>query len=1217
MGQSARSLSKGHPCEKPKLHIQLAGLDHPSGQSFQIYQAGTDNRLTEVEATLEQRPLEDSVIYSWECKPYRNYDIALGVDTDSGPLRLPLFQRLRASELNPIEQTQHNLVVPVIPLAFLPCYREAEVDKAIGACRNGYLYLFYQGKAWREIQVTSGDNGYEFKDIDLNAFRDSDGFAESHRSASGKTLEEIWLPALTRQGTGGASELLVAFSEVQWSAAYLGRLEQHDNECRQRCGSARSVRQWHPQHQTYGIQKDFKPLRDITPLRERDLVREYQLGDPWRYACDIEGTYLSSLAETAKSERASLEKQGTSTEFGESAFENGTLGSDHLARDWALQQLTQSVQEQDDKENKSEEKEDHPAKALLTQKLSESDFLAELRPRKLYALVLDDTLFALRHLFYQIQGHHTYLQSLLLHIEQHKDSKSAMLIQRLIMPDTMAGKENPLVRARHAISTDKTGHFMRVIREAERQHIHLCIDKLQAHLLKALQRHSVQADLKDLAALDGPDSGSLHVLMGQLLSSLVLAHQKADHLHHTTETHPQQAGLDYVERLLDPGAYHPLHACLFPQPETDASAPANNGSGQLTARRMAQWLPGKQLPAISDLQTQELQTTLETLEQIPDEQLAMVFEKDNIEVDAFPNIRRGIHFMDGILESISGVALAHFSRIAFESSEKLNFTKIRMVGSALESLSHAIEQQLYPKLSVPGQTKPLLLAAMSVNGVFTGNFSSSQADALQKQTGKRTTGTVRDENGNKIGSTRNKSRIKKGKNVNLVELYLTEENAELAAHRKNMKAGKIAANLKLPIFMMVAEICNLSSEIDKRSDVRNTRSEARSDIGIGSAIIDLSVMMGKFYIYFNQRHAFLTEEVKTFTRLASAVDADGKWMVRSIGRIGVAGLLAGGLTSVIALADAFNALQRQDKDAALAHGAIALGTLVGTFGSLVAKGGVLLGLGPVGWLVAGFGLAIAGAIALWFWESSDLELMLEKGVFGINAIKTSADDELKWLITDPEAAYAQLLDELVNLRIRIQPMAEADIDKLPQEHRQQLLREKADTCITLEYNLPPLSDQSMGLSVHVREGEKSTSSVPGFPTITRIKNIAPVNAEPLLQYHDDGRLQLFFRTARAPVPLPVSTSRAYQDPRSGSRTQKHYWLVRAQLSFKFTDSKKAEKSPYVWPRPPLSEADRYPPEEYRYQPSFKAPMEPTPFWANERQHGITTHNTRSHARQTR
>ncbi|MGP7734230.1 hypothetical protein [Oceanimonas smirnovii] len=1207
MNTKARSMDNGAACEKPKLHIQLAGLNHPAGQRFQIFEAGTDKRLTDLEATLKKRTLDDSVIYSWECKPHRTYDIALGIEAGGGSLSLPLFQRLRGSELGPTKKAQHNLVVPIVPLTWLPCYRPSEADNAIGACRSGYLYLFYQGKAWREIRVDTGENGYEFTDVDLNAFRNSDGFIENRRPASGNILEEIWLPAKADTGKGSASELLVAFSEVQWSAAYLTRLEQDNNECRQRCGSARAVRQWSPLHKSYGTQKNFRPLRDISLLRERDQVREYYLSDPWRYASDITGNYLTSLAQTAKSERESLETNGTSNEFSESALENGTLGLDHFARDWALQQKMQtnkkpeqSADEQAQSEKNEKQQEEHPAQQLFTKALTEPDLLAGLRPRELYTLVVEDTLFTLRHLFHQIQGQHSYLQSVLKCIEQHKHSQSAMLIQRLIMPETLSGRKNPLGRAKNSIKTDHNSLFMRVIREHERQHIHNCINLLQARLLKMLQRDAVMADLKDLATLDGADSGSLHVLVGQLLSSLVLMHQKADHLHHSVEPLPQQAGFDYLERILNPAAHHPLHALLFPQEETGTTEPVNDGTGKLTARRIKAWLPGGYLPEAENLQTQELVAVLEQLEKLPDNQLGVVFENNTIENDLFPNARRGVHFADGLLENISAVALAYISRITLESADAIEFNKIRMIGNSLESLANAIKQQVYPKIKLSGSGDVSTLTAMIINGKMISNLSESDADTLKKKQPHKATGSIYDESGNKLGSTRNKSRIKRGKNIQNVIMITTQENEAMAAHQKNTKAARFSPKYKLPLVMMAADLYNLYNEASNFEKTNNKRGLGRAVFGAGSALIDLSVMSGKLYIYLNQRHRFLTTDVKSYAMLAAKVDAKGKWMAQSMNRIAAAGLLAGGLTAAISFSDMFNAWHRQDKDAALAHGAITLGTLMGTFGGgLVAKGGVLLGLGPVGWMVAGITLAIAGGIALWFWESSDLELMLEKGVFGIDALDKNDDEELAWLVTDPHAAYAQLLNELVNLRIRIQPFAE--IDALPTEEQQKLAREGADTCITVEYNLPPLPEQDIGLKVHVREAEKVTSSGYGFPTVTRIRNIDTKDAVPLLQYHNDGRVQYFYRTMK---PASTAVTSTYD-----TRTREHYWLVRAQLGLILPESADASSSPYLWPRPPLAQAGEYSPENYHDQVSFKAPInldDLTPFWANEHQHGVVT-----------
>ena len=652
MGQSARSLSKGHPCEKPKLHIQLAGLDHPDGQSFQIYEAGTDNRLTEVEATLEQRPLEDSVIYSWECKPYRTYDIALSVDTDSGSLRLPLFQRLRASELNPIEQTQHNLVVPVIPLAFLPCYREAEVDKAIGACRNGYLYLFYQGKAWREIQVTSGDNGYEFKDIDLNAFRDSDGFTESRRSASGNPLEEIWLPAKAGTGKGGASELLVAFSEVQWSAAYLAHFENNAGNAAERLEPVAELSKWQPAFsQRMG---NMRSLTHLFPLREREPLRELNLADPLYFSRDLSGTYLSELREAATKERNNLEAGGSASiqEFGQHE-DFSKLGLDSNARHDALREyalekelLTQSTKSKTDE-------------GTFTKDLAAKDLIASPCERKIVALILQDPVFSIRHAVQQLNDLYHYLKLILQLTNSQKHGKHATLIQQVIMPEQLAGSENPFYKAASCVDGYLGGKFKRAIREIERINTHSHIEKVKKSLLTLLQQPATSKTLKDFSGLTGPDKAGLHLLVGKATSALLIESKKIDYLLHDKNSEVTTEVLNYVASILSKDAKHPLYNSLFVVTESMKSQPdAGSLITELTPACIRDWAPDNKLPDPDKLQCLELKLMLETLLKTDDSELGVMLENGEVETSQFPNARRMIHYFDGLISNLSASALA-------------------------------------------------------------------------------------------------------------------------------------------------------------------------------------------------------------------------------------------------------------------------------------------------------------------------------------------------------------------------------------------------------------------------------------------------------------------------------------------------------------------------------------------------------------------------------
>src|SRR5699024_4827454 len=103
--------------------------------------------------------------------------------------------------------------------------------------RPGYLYVFYRGRLWRELEVSADDEAGRLvlRDIDLAAHRDDEERnGDDRRPAAGVALEELWLPLRERERRVD-NQLRIAYSEVQWSAARLNHLQDDDNARRQRC----------------------------------------------------------------------------------------------------------------------------------------------------------------------------------------------------------------------------------------------------------------------------------------------------------------------------------------------------------------------------------------------------------------------------------------------------------------------------------------------------------------------------------------------------------------------------------------------------------------------------------------------------------------------------------------------------------------------------------------------------------------------------------------------------------------------------------------------------------------------------------------------------------------------------------------------------------------------------------------------------------------------
>ncbi|MCV6613093.1 MAG: hypothetical protein OIF55_20225, partial [Amphritea sp.] len=154
--------------------------------------------------------------------------------------------------------------------------------------RNGYLYIFKGNQLWREIQITNKENsGPEFRDTHLYHHREGfeKPFKAGLRKAVGKPLKDIWLPT---KANGSSQRLYAAYSEVQWSAAYLNFLENPENR---NILKQRTSLITHQSINTLGS----KLNTTLRTMRLREPEIEEKLADPSLYNRDLSGNHLHYL----------------------------------------------------------------------------------------------------------------------------------------------------------------------------------------------------------------------------------------------------------------------------------------------------------------------------------------------------------------------------------------------------------------------------------------------------------------------------------------------------------------------------------------------------------------------------------------------------------------------------------------------------------------------------------------------------------------------------------------------------------------------------------------------------------------------------------------------------------------------------------------------------------------------------------------------------------
>ncbi len=348
---------------------------------------------------LKDQPIEQGVRKRAEYKNAQRKRLVLNVDReDGGKLSLPIAVDMRSHEEE--EHIQQNTFLAIMPLAKLPGH-DAYNEAPRGALpRPGRIYVFQNGKLWREIWCDGQGN---MKDVDLAHWRRQaeSGAAADERHSVGTQQQVLLIPILV-QGQSVANNYLMAYSEKPWTWEYIRWLEADRNRVKSRAqivafawsAAVVGMDQWRPTQAMPAVVISAQ----TEGFRARDFSIESLLSDPSLFTPS-----LSSIPSNEMSSRMQLR----------------------------LEELASA------------------SRSALPQPLptlaASADVLAERNMRaypKLVGLMLDDPLFALRHACAQARLAESYLLTLNALVPHRPNGRYAHALYSSVMqsPTSPLGK---------------------------------------------------------------------------------------------------------------------------------------------------------------------------------------------------------------------------------------------------------------------------------------------------------------------------------------------------------------------------------------------------------------------------------------------------------------------------------------------------------------------------------------------------------------------------------------------------------------------------------------------------------------------------------------------------------------------------------------------------------------------------------------------------------
>lgn len=590
------ALSCGAACEPAKFIVQVVGKDHPSSQRLVIYDEA--NMQEQEWLTKQDRPevqTSDTFssvlhIWDWENQPKRNLWLEIAT-SEGSPIRLPLLEDIRPTPRQSVHHTQWNQIVPIVPMTALPGSKSEQDLGTPVLVRSGYIYVFYRGKLWRELEVRVSDGRTTYHDVDIRQFRQEEGFRHGARQASGTALDDIWVPV---QWNGfHTADVQMCFSEVQLNAVRLQRLEQDNGLRRSRCQSfdlrasrekfgrlykdkpdgldmleafsgydfhdvARRAAAQGPTATRLNLAMHVFPVTLAAPQRQRQPGYEWLLDHPARYICDLSGEMPQ-------------EAQSLAQAFSDSCEAANPAPPDLLLETSALQTCVEKYLSP----SQADENETPEQTGLWQAHSSETDVLQAARTRQLCAVLLEDPMYRIRHLKQRIETQQMLLQNCIRRAALYPHHGSALLLQQMVVPRTIGGQLNPLHESLKKLSKKGRSDINRFTVTPERMLARDHLARSQQLLGLCLDNSCYQQALADHLSLDGFEYLAEFYFTSQLLPLLAASPAQLDTLapsgriadavnDRTMYASSETPGQRLINRLADDDN-HPLHKMLWPE----------------------------------------------------------------------------------------------------------------------------------------------------------------------------------------------------------------------------------------------------------------------------------------------------------------------------------------------------------------------------------------------------------------------------------------------------------------------------------------------------------------------------------------------------------------------------------------------------------------------------------------------------------------------------
>lgn len=244
---------------KHKLVVEVAGRDLTQQQSIHLAKHQSEQAQCQFAVNDHQRSYRSLVTFNQLSNNPRKLGLAVAMSTPPSPMVLPLFNQAAPCKEDIHKSEWDYLVIPIKPLRYLT---DTKDKTNAGLLRDGWLYIFWQGQLWRELEVNANS---ALRDVRVNWYRNQIDFKihspDDRREADGRWLSQVWLPyKVNNQYQLGRNGIRLAFSESQWPWELIETIEANTDKLLEKTTTVDAI-------QSYSKHKGFTESEgDVTGI---------------------------------------------------------------------------------------------------------------------------------------------------------------------------------------------------------------------------------------------------------------------------------------------------------------------------------------------------------------------------------------------------------------------------------------------------------------------------------------------------------------------------------------------------------------------------------------------------------------------------------------------------------------------------------------------------------------------------------------------------------------------------------------------------------------------------------------------------------------------------------------------------------------------------------------------------------------------------------------